>query len=249
MASASGDSTISSAKLYSEIQSEHQIYQISSSENTRKVTERMKKNVNEITRAIENTRKITYDKKIDTDELKVSLSEKKQKLEKLQQELKRVQNQVELNTKKALNAETETAKIKTAIDKIKYATEDVDAKYTEQSQSELMNALVKLTLETEKAQSDLNAIKKMETIIIKKLQEAELDYNKTEAYTTDKINETERSIANVATTIEHIIKSYDEITVVSKDLLKSAISTKTGFEKNDLEFGQNQESNDIKIPI
>ena len=45
----------------------------------------------------------------------------------------------------------------------------------------------------------------------------------------DKIHETEMTISNVTSTIEHIMKTYDQVTAVSKDLLKMAISTRTKF--------------------
>ena len=54
------------------------------------------------------------------------------------------------------------------------------------------------------------------------------------------------------------MRSYDEITIASKNLLKSATSTKVEFEgksnyefegKSNYEFEQNQESNDAKVAI
>ena len=214
-----------------DIQTERMIYQINSASSARKATEKMKKNLDEISKATESARSIAYEKKLQIDELKISLAEKKEKMRKIQQDLERSRKKVEIVAKKTLECETEENKIKTAIEIVKEASESVDSKYLKQSQSELADSLVKASLETEKAQSELNAAKKTESIASNKLIEIEIDINKSEAYTIDKISESERIIANVATTVDHIIKSYEELSSVSKDLLKSAITTKIDFEE------------------
>ena len=93
----------------------------------------------------------------------------------------------------------------------------------------------------------------MEEITSKKILTVEDDFRKSEAVTFNKIKETERTISNVSTTIEHIIRSYDEISNVSKDLLKSAINTETEFNnQNSYEIEQNQPPqgfNDARVAI
>jgi len=253
MASFLGEGKTNSDNILREIQTERMIYQINSSSDSKKAAEKMKKGIEEITKAMENARNTVYEKKIATDDLKVSLSEKEDKMKKLQQELERTGKRIESVAKKTLDLEIETSKIKNAIERIEELAQDLGPKYLEQSQNELMDSLVKATLEAEKAQSDLNAAKKMQVITSKKAHDIEIDFNKSEAYTLDKISETERIIANVSSTIEHIIRVYDEITLASKDLLKSAISTKIEFEEeNNYEFEQNQpnqEVNDVKVAI
>ena len=253
MASLYGERTTNSENIFREIQTEHMIYQINSSSDTKKTADKMKKNIHEITKIMEDARRITYEKKIATDELKINLSEKKDKLKKLQQEYERTQKHVELSSIKTLDVHTEANKIRNVIERIKEAAYGLDPKYLEQSQNDLADSLVKITLEVEKAQSDLDVARKMDAIISKKLQNAEIDFNKLDTYTFDKISETERIISNVSITIEHIIKSYDELTVVSKDLLKSALLIKTEFEEESRnEFEQNQphqELSDVKIAI
>ena len=143
----------------------------------------------------------------------------------LRQEYERAKKHAELIFKKTSNFMAETNKITNTIERIKEAAQGLDPKYLEQSQNDLANSLVKITLETEKAQSDLNAARKIEVATSKKVQDIEIEFNKLESDTFDKVNETERTIANVSITIEHIIKSYDEMAIVSKELLRSAIST------------------------
>jgi chromosome segregation ATPase len=253
MALFSKDEKTSSESLFREIQTEHMIYQISSTSDIKKVADKMMKGIEEITKDMENARNTAYAKKIAVDELKIKLYAKKDKMKKLQQESTRTRKHVELIAKKKMDLETEVNKIKNVIERIRDNTKDLDSKYLEQSQSELMDSLIKMTLETERAHSDLSAAKKIETITSKKLNDVEMDFNKLEAHTSDKISETERLVTNVSTTIEHIVKSYDEITTVSRDLLKSAISTKIEFEKEDnYMFGQtpqHQEFNDSKVAI
>jgi hypothetical protein len=253
MASLYGERTTNSENIFREIQTEHMIYQINSSSDTKKTADKMKKNIDEITKIMEDARRITYEKKIATDELKINLSEKKDKLKKLQQEYERTQKHVELSSIKALDVHTEANKIINVMEKINEAAYGLDPKYLEQSQNDLADSLVKITLEVEKAQSDLDVARKMDAIVSKKLQDAEIDFNKLDTYTFDKISETERIISNVSITIEHIIKSYDEVTVVSKDLLKSALLIKTEFEeesRNESEQNQpHRELSDVNLAI
>ena len=253
MVSFFGEGKTNSENILREIQTERMIYQINSSSDARKAADKMKKGIEEITKAMENARSTTHEKKRETDDLKINLSEKKDKMKKLQQELERTRKRIEQVAKKTLDLEIETSRIKGAIEKIEEVAQDLGPKYLEQSQNELMDSLVKATLEAEKAQSDLNAAKKIELITSKKLHDIEIDFSNLEAYTLDKISETERIIANVSITVEHIMRSYDEITIASKNLLKSATSTKVEFEgKSNYEFEQNQsyqESNDVKVAI
>jgi len=89
MTSLYGEQTTNSENIFREIQTEHMIYQINSSSDTKKTADKMKKNIHEITKIMEGARRTTYEKKIATDELKINLSEKKDKLKKLQQEYER----------------------------------------------------------------------------------------------------------------------------------------------------------------
>lgn len=235
------ESGLSSKDIFRDIQTEHTIYQINSSAEAKKAANKMKEGTDEIIKTMQAARKIAYDKKIETDELKINLSEKREKMKKLQQELERIKKRELTVAKKTSNLVIETNKIKDVIERIKEATQDLDPKYLEQSQKELSDSLIRITLETEKAQSELNAIRKMEEITSKKLLTVENDFTKSEADTFSKVRETERIISNVSATIKHIIRSYDEITNVSKDLLKSATSPETEFSnKNNYEFEQNQ---------
>ena len=247
MASFVEEGKTSSHSLLKEIQTEHMIYQINSAE------EKMKKCVEEITKAMENARNTAHEEKIVVDELKIKLYEKEDKMKKLNQDLIHARKHVELITKKTTGLETEVNKIKDVIDRIKENTQDLNSEYLEKSQNELMNSLVKMTSETEKAHSDLSAAKKIETMASNKLNSIEIDFHKLEEQIVDKIKETEREISNIGTTIEHIVKSHNEITSVSKELLKSAIPTKIGFGKEDnykVEQGQlSQGFNDNKIAI
>mgnify|MGYP000235815387 CR=1 FL=1 len=237
-----------------EIQTERMVYQINSSSDARKASNKMKKGIDEIIKAMENARNTTYEKKVTTDEMKISLSEKKDKLKKLQHELERARKHVELSAKKTLGFEMEINKITNAMEKIEEATHDLDKKYTEQSKSELMNFFVKITTDAEKAQSDLNAAKRTESAISKKLLEIETDVNRLELDVRDKTDEVERIASNVSTTIDHIIRSYDEITTVSKDLLKSATSASTEFREEEQNYNTDgnqphQEVNETRIAI
>jgi len=235
------ESGLSSKDIFRDIQTEHTIYQINSSAEAKKAANKMKEGTDEIIKTMQAARKIAYDKKIETDELKINLSEKREKMKKLQQELERIKKRELTVAKKTSNLVIETNKIKDVIERIKEATQDLDPKYLEQSQKELSDSLIRITLETEKAQSELNTIRKMEEITSKKLLTVENDFTKSEADTFSKVRETERIISNVSATIKHIIRSYDEITNVSKDLLKSATSPETEFSnKNNYEFEQNQ---------
>ncbi|MGH1568264.1 MAG: hypothetical protein ACRBBZ_03605 [Nitrosopumilus sp.] len=247
------ESGLSSENIFRDIQTEHMVYQINSSAEAKKAANKMKEGTDEIIKTMQAARKIAHDKKIETDELKINLSEKRDKMKKLQQELERIKKRELTVAKKTSNLVIEINKIKDVIERIKEATQDLDPKYVEQSQNELSDSLIRITLETEKAQSELNAIRNMEEITSKKLLTAENDFTKSEADTFTKIKETERIISNVSTTIKHIIRSYDEITNVSKDLLKSATSTDTEFSsKNNYEFEQNQTEQkfeDVKVAV
>ena len=236
-----------SEKIFNEIQTEHRIYQINSSSDAKKIADKMKKDTNEITKAMEVARRTAYERKISADELKINLSEKKDKKRILEQDLEKIRKNVEKATKKNSDLQIEMIKIESTLDKIKEASHDLDPRYLEKSQSELMDALVKATLKSEKAQSELSAAEKMESITRRKLQEFESEYNKLEVRTADKIHESEMTIANVANTIEHIIKTYDQISDVSKDLLKSATSTRTGIsEQSSYTIQQNQTTQELE---
>jgi len=241
-----------SENVISENKTNSIIYQMNSSD-VKTSTEKMKKDIDEITRAMEKARNTTYEKKIVVNEIKINLSRKKDEMEKLQDKLENVRKHVGSDVKKLSDLEIEINKIKTALEKIKEVGQNLDPKYLEQSQNDLINSLVKVTSEAEKTQSDLNAIKKIEEITSKKLQSIQMDFNKLETYAIDRINEAEMMITNVSTTIEQVIKSYNEITNVAKELLKSAVATKIRLEeKNNYKMKQNQsnqEFENVKIAI
>ncbi|MFQ5476939.1 MAG: hypothetical protein ACE5DT_07920 [Nitrosopumilus sp.] len=235
------ESDLGSEDIFRDVQTEHMIYQINSSAEAKKAANKMKEGTDEIIKMMQAARKIAYDKKIETDDLKINLSEKREKMKKLQQELKRIKKRELTVAKKTSNLVTETNKIKDVIERIKEVTQDLDPKYLEQSQKELSDSLIRITLETEKAQSDLNAIRNMEEVTSKKLVTVENDFTKSKADTFSKVRETERIISNVSATIKHIIRTHDEITNVSKDLLKTATSPETEFSsKNNYELEQSQ---------
>jgi chromosome segregation ATPase len=232
-----------------ENKTEQEVYQIDSLSHVRTSTDRMRKGMEIIIKAIEDARNITYKKKIAIEDLNITLSEKKDKMEKLQEELEHARKYVKLNAKNVLDLELELKSVKNAIEKIKEVGKNLNPKYLEQSQNDLTNSLVKITSAAEKAQSDFNATKKMEMIISEKVNNAEMNFNESETHTNNKIREAELTITNVITTIEQIIKSYDEIMAVSKDLLKSATGIGIEF-KGDFDEKQfNQEFNDVKVTI
>lgn len=240
--------THNSADILKEIQTERIVYQIHSSSNARKVSDKMKRGTEAITKAIENAHNIAIDKKKSLEETKVNLFERKDKMRKLEQELEHTRKHIESSTKKALNLETEVNKITLAMEKIKEASQEIDQKYLEQSQTELMSLFVKVTSDAEKAQSDLNATKKTESIILQKLQQIEIDYDKLEIETLNETREVEAIMSNLSTTVQHIMRTYDEIVDASKDLLKSAISPNMASEEQHVSE-QNQVHNAIKIAV
>ena len=88
-----------SEKIFREIQTEHRIYQINSSSDAKKIADKMKKDTDEITKAMEMARRTAYERKIATDELKIDLSEKKDKRRILQNDLEKIRKNVEKNRK------------------------------------------------------------------------------------------------------------------------------------------------------
>lgn len=234
-----------------EIQADRIIYEISSSTDTKKIIDKMRKNVEAISKAMEHARRKAYEKRLESDETKILLAEKRGEIKRVRQELERAKSHVLSAVKKASDLEDETNKVKLAIDKIRESTEDIDPKYIEKTQSELTNMFVKLKYESEKAQSDLNAAKEFEALTDNKLQNAEIEFNKLEANTLDKISESDRMMFNVTNTITHIAKSYDEMANASKDLLKSAIQTRTGIEEFDGSEEPNSEHDGLgyRVPI
>ena len=54
----------SSEKVFREIQTEHRIYQINSSSDAKKIADKMKKDTNEIAKAMETARRTAYERKI-----------------------------------------------------------------------------------------------------------------------------------------------------------------------------------------
>ena len=252
MASLSENRVINSEDIFREIQTEYMVYQINSSADAKKNADKMKRNVEETIKIMENARIVAHEKKIAADNLKIRLSEKRDEMKRLQHEHERAKKHVETTSKKTSNLMVEINKITNTIERIKEATQDLDPKYLEQSQNNLADSLVKITVETEKAQSDLNAARKIEEIADKKMQDIEIDFNELELEAFDKVNETEITIANVSITIEHIIKSYGEMAIVSKELLESAISTPTKIELDKEEIEQSQpyeEFRDTKVAI
>jgi len=212
--------------------------------NVKTSVEKMKKGIYEIAKAMENAHNITYKNKILTEEMKIKLSRKKDEIEKLEDKLENTKKHIESDTRKVSELQIEINKIRIAIEKIKEVERNLGQGYLEQSQNNLVNALVKITSDAEKAQSDLNVAKKVEEITFKKIGGIENDFNKLKLYTMNKISETEKMITNVSIATEHITKSYDEITTVSKELLKSAISTTIGLEE-DPEIEQKQQRQDF----
>ncbi len=203
----------------------HVVHQSNSSEIVTSI-EKLKKGIDETAKAMENAHNITYEMKISTDETKIKLSRKEDEMERLEGRLEEAKKQEELDNRKVSELKIEVNKISIAIEKIREIGQGLDQKYLEQSQSDLVNSLVKITSESEKAQSNLNVTKKIEEITFKKLETVKSDFNRLKIHTLNKISETEKAIANVSIATQQIIKSYDEITTVSKELFKSATSTR-----------------------
>ena len=86
----------------------------------------------------------------------------------------------------------------------------------------LVNSLFRIMSNAEKAESNLNATKKIEEITLKKLEGVENDFNTLKLHTLNKINETEKSIRDVSTITQQVIRSYDEVANISKEMFNSA---------------------------
>jgi hypothetical protein len=218
----------------------HVVHQSNSSEVVTSI-EKMKKGIDETVKAMENAHNTTYEMRISTDKMKIDMSRKNDEVERLQEKLEDVKKQAELEHRKVSELKIEVNKISIAIEKIKEIEQNLDQKYLEQSQNDLVNNLVSITSKAEKAQSNLNVTKKIEEITFKKLQNAVNDFSRLKIHTLNKINETEKIISNVSIATQHIIKSYDEITTVSKDLFKSATKIRT-----ELKEGGNYELEEIQ---
>ena len=228
---------------------EEKRYEIDSSLDTRMAINKMKKDAEEITQAIEDARNNTYQKKVIIENLNMNLNEKKNKMQEVQVKLENAREIAKSEAKKVLDLEVEVNNIKGAIQKIKEVGTGLDPKYLEQSQSDLTDALVKITSKAEKTQSDFTAAKKIETMISEKLDNIENDYNKLEEYTENKTRETKTIISNITATIEQIIKSHDEMTAISKNLLKSTTSTKNEVDERNHNKLEQYEAEDTRIAI
>ncbi len=134
-------------------------YQGNSSEVTTYV-EKVKKGTDETIKAMENAHNAAYEMKMATDETKIKLSKKKGEMEKLQIKLEDTKKQAELDNQRVLELKIEINKINIAIEKIKEIEQGLDQKYLEQSQNDLVDSLVKIVSNAEKAQSNLNVTKK-----------------------------------------------------------------------------------------
>ena len=91
----SEERTNNSENVLKEIQTERMIYQINSSSDARETSNKMKKGLDEITNAMRSARDIAHKKKVESDELKINLYEKKDKMKKTQQALIRATKRVE----------------------------------------------------------------------------------------------------------------------------------------------------------
>ncbi len=208
--------------------------------------EKLRKGIDQTAKAMENAHNITYEMKMSTDEMKIKLSRKENEMKNLEEKLEEIKRQAELDNRKVSELKIEVNKISIAIEKIKEAGQNLDQRYLEQSQNDLIDNLVKITSDAEKAQSNLNVTKKMEERTFRKLEENRKDFNRLKIYTLSKITETEKAISNVSMATEQIIKSYDEITAVSKELFKSATSIRTelkesgNYELEEIQIRQNE---------
>lgn len=223
-----------------EIEITHVSHQSSSSEVITSI-EKMKKGIDETTKAMENAHNTVREMEMLTEEMKIKMSRKNNEMEELQEKLEDVKKQVELDSRRVSELKIEVNKISIAIEKIKEIGQSLDQKYLEQSQNDLINNLVNITSEAEKAQSNLNVTRKIEEITFKNLKNIESDFNRLKIYTLNKIGETEKIMSNVSIATQHVIKSYDEITIVSKELFKSATKIRT-----ELKEGGNYELEEIQ---
>jgi hypothetical protein len=228
-------------EIFDEKEAPHVAHQNNSSEIITPI-EKLKKGIEETAKAMEKAHNITYEMKISTDEMKIKLSRKEDEMERLEERLEETKKQAELDNRKVSELKIEVNKISIAIEKIREIGQSLDQKYLEQSQNDLVNNLVKITSKAEKAQSNLNMTKKIEEITFKKLETVKNDFSRLKIYTLNKTSETEKTIANVSIATQQIIKSYNEITAVSKELFKSATSTHA-----ELKEGGNYELEEIQI--
>lgn len=239
------DEITSPTNTIRDIHTDHLIYQLNSSSDAKKTVDKLRKDIDSVSQAMIKARKIAYEKKAMADELRIILVEKRDSVKKARSELEHSKANVVLASRKALEIETETNKVKRAIEKIKESTLELDQKYFEKAQSDLMTTLIRLISETEKAQSSLKAARELETLTATKLYDVENELSKFEIQTDEKINESERIVSNVSMTISHIVRSYDEVTNVAIDLLKSSTSTYNEIRQESSSYNETREENQV----
>lgn len=185
-----------------------------------------KDNLNSMLESISSTRKIVLAQKMKVEELKTLLKEKTAETKKAVWNAEKSTSRKNELLQKAEQTRKDLETTIIAIDNIENATKTLSQDEASIAKESLKPVLVKKTAISEKAEVELKAAEQIEIEANKKAKKLERELTQLEDEYNKKLEEANNSASNMATTINHVVTSFRELTDIAKNLLESSVSTK-----------------------
>ncbi len=203
---------------------------INSSSEVRKIADDMKRDIDTVTNTIFTSRKKLIKKKTSSEQLKISVKEKKDVVKKASSYLSHMKSKATSDEIKFIKTEKELLEIQKAIDDITKVTAKLNPTDADIATYGLKASLIGKEANTQKAKIQLRASEKLTTEAAKRHQESTRELTKLERSLDKESSDAIDIAANLKEALDTITSTYSDIKNLSLNLLDESFPTAT--EKN-----------------
>lgn len=197
-----------------------------SSKDLRKISGDMKNELDIVIRAMEEAIKFSLDEKTKANALKSLVLEKEDEVRRSSEEIISIEKRIIKHEGIIAETERDLNNIKTAIDGIKEITSALDPLDAEKASGSLKGALMKKHTDAEKIRAELNSSGKLKDIVTRRLVEIEKSLEDTKRHYAERMADADTLVDNVEKSISQIVKTYNDIITVAKELLMENLGSR-----------------------
>ena len=196
-----------------------------SSKELRKISDDMKNDLEIMIKSMGDAIKSSMEEKTKAFALKELVIEKENEVQKALDEITSIDERIIKNEVMITEMEKELNALKNAIEGIKEITSDLDPLDAERAVGSLKGTLIKKQSDLEKLRGGLNSSKKLRDLATKRLIETRNSLIETEKHYSGQISSAEVLAENVEESISHIVKTYNDVVSIAKELLIENLDT------------------------
>ena len=196
-----------------------------SSKELRKISDDMKNDLEMVIRSMGDAIKLSMEEKTKASALNELVFEKENEVQKALEEIASTDTKIIKNEMMITETENELNRLTNAIEGIKQITFELDPLDAERAVSSLKGTMIKKQSDVEKLRGQLSSSKKLKELATKRLAETENSLAETKKHYSEKISTAEVLAENVEEAILHIVKTYNDVMNVAKDLLMENLDT------------------------